>query len=187
MTAEELLGMIQDTPKPLVVAIDGRCASGKSTLAQWLKERTGADVLHMDDFFLRKEQRTKERYAKPGGNVDYERFLSQVLYPLVKGQSYTYQPFDCQTMELCEAEIRQPAEITIVEGSYSMRPELFSYYAITVFLTVTPEKQLERIQKRNPEKLHRFVQEWIPYEELYFKTFDLQNRADGVIDTTDLF
>ena len=32
------------------VAIDGPCASGKTTLARALNERFGGDVLHMDDF-----------------------------------------------------------------------------------------------------------------------------------------
>ena len=39
------------------VAIDGRCAAGKTTLAQALNKRYGYPVVHMDDFFLRPEQR----------------------------------------------------------------------------------------------------------------------------------
>lgn len=35
------------------IAIDGPCASGKTTLARNLNERFGGNVLHMDDFFLR--------------------------------------------------------------------------------------------------------------------------------------
>jgi len=36
----------------MFVAIDGPCASGKTTLARNLSERFGGNVLHMDDFFL---------------------------------------------------------------------------------------------------------------------------------------
>lgn len=43
------------------VAIDGPCASGKTTLAALLQRRFDGNVLHMDDFFLRPEQRTPER------------------------------------------------------------------------------------------------------------------------------
>ena len=32
----------------------------------------------MDDFFLRPQQRTKERLAEAGGNIDRERFLQEV-------------------------------------------------------------------------------------------------------------
>ncbi len=56
------------------VAIDGPCTSGKTTFAAMLNRRFGGNVLHMDDFFLRPEQRTPERFAEPGGNVDRERF-----------------------------------------------------------------------------------------------------------------
>ena len=66
----------------LTVVIEGSSASGKTTLAEMLREIYGCTVFHMDDFFLRPEQRTSDRYAQIGGNVDYERFLYEVLIPL---------------------------------------------------------------------------------------------------------
>ena len=48
----------------IVIAIDGRCASGKTTLANKLAQHFHANVFHMDDYFLRKEQRTKERLSE---------------------------------------------------------------------------------------------------------------------------
>ena len=42
----------------LLVALDGRCAAGKTTLARMLGERYGWPVVHLDHFFLRPEQRT---------------------------------------------------------------------------------------------------------------------------------
>ena len=188
MTEEEkLLQRIRAAEGSLRIAIDGRCASGKSAFAGRLAEAAGGVVLHMDDFFLRPEQRTEERYRTPGGNVDHERFLEQVLLPLSRGEAYLYQPFDCRIMELGKAELRQPSRITVIEGSYSLHPLLKDYYDIRVFLTVQPEKQIERIRERNPEKVQRFIQEWIPYEELYFRSFQVEEQADLVIDTTYLF
>ena len=55
----------------VIVAIDGNCTAGKTTLAGMLEEMYDCSVFHMDDFFLRPEQRTPERYAEIGGNVDY--------------------------------------------------------------------------------------------------------------------
>ena len=60
--------------KPLLIAVEGRCASGKTTLASALQKELGCCVFHMDDFFLRPEQRTRERLLTAGGNIDYERF-----------------------------------------------------------------------------------------------------------------
>ena len=66
----------------VLVAIDGGSASGKTTLGALLQSIYACPVFHMDDFFLRPEQRTPERYAQPGGNVDRERFWQEVLEPL---------------------------------------------------------------------------------------------------------
>ena len=46
---------------PLLIAIDGRCGAGKTTLPQRLQQELGGRVFHMDDFFLRPVQRTAER------------------------------------------------------------------------------------------------------------------------------
>ena len=63
----------------IIAAIDGRCGSGKTTLAAWLMDQFDGNLFHMDDFYLRSEQRTPERLAETGGNVDYERFRRRWL------------------------------------------------------------------------------------------------------------
>ena len=68
------------------IAIEGGSASGKSTLAQYMEDIYTCTVMHMDDFFLQPHQRTPERFAEIGGNVDRERFLNEVLIPLKKGE-----------------------------------------------------------------------------------------------------
>ena len=56
----------------ILVAIDGPCASGKTTLGKRLERQLSASLIHADDFFLPKEKRTAERKAEVGGNIDYE-------------------------------------------------------------------------------------------------------------------
>lgn len=80
---------------PFLIAIDGRCAAGKTTFAEKLSSIMECSVIHMDHFFLRPEQRTKERLAQAGGNVDRERFMEEVLKPLKAGKAFTYRSFDC--------------------------------------------------------------------------------------------
>ena len=53
--------------RPFLVAIDGRCAAGKTTLAGELQAALGCNVVHMDDFYLPFSRRTAERMARPGG------------------------------------------------------------------------------------------------------------------------
>ena len=58
----------------VVVAIDGNSASGKTTLAEELREEFSARVFHCDDYFLQPYQRTEQRLNETGGNFDRERF-----------------------------------------------------------------------------------------------------------------
>ena len=171
----------------VLAAIDGRCGSGKSTLAAVLAERMPVNVFHMDDFYLRPEQRTEERFREPGGNVDYERFEQEVMMPLRKGTAFSYRPFDCRTFTLAEPVEVTPAVVNIIEGSYSCRPTLYSCYDLRIFLTVDPEEQLRRIQKRNgEEKAQMFQKRWIPLEEQYFTQVPVQERCDMTFDTTGM-
>lgn len=70
-----------DRQERVLVAIDGRCGAGKTTLAARLQAELPCRVFHMDDFFLQPYQRTPERLQAPGENVDHERFLQEVLLP----------------------------------------------------------------------------------------------------------
>ena len=169
---------------PFLVAIDGRCGSGKTTLAASLSVRRGWGVAHMDEFFLRPEQRTPERYAEPGGNFDRERFLSEVLKPLRAGDAVRYRPFDCAAMQLREPVFLKPSPVVLLEGSYSCHPLLWGFYDFRVFLTVRPETQAARILRRNgPEKAEIFKTRWIPMEERYFRAFSVPERCDCVLHT----
>ena len=89
----------QTQDRPAIVAIDGRCASGKTTLCSFIEQKTGYTVLHLDHFFLQPHQRTPQRLAQPGGNVDYERFWQQVMVPLRQGVSFSYRPYDCSVQQ----------------------------------------------------------------------------------------
>ena len=139
------------------VAIDGPCTSGKTTLATVLQRHFGGNVLHMDDFFLRPEQRTPERFAEPGGNVDRERFEDEVLAPLAAGKIAQYRPWDCHTGDFAASRNVEPARLTIVEGSYSMHPALRGYYDLMICLTIDSGEQLRRLEARNPRMLQRFI------------------------------
>ena len=165
------------------VAIDGPCTSGKTTLATVLQRRFGGNVLHMDDFFLRPEQRTPERFAEPGGNVDRERFEDEVLAPLAAGKIAQYRPWDCHTGDFAASHNVEPARLTIVEGSYSMHPALRGYYDLMICLMIDSGEQLRRLEARNPRMLQRFIDEWIPLENRYFEQTGTRAIANMVVDT----
>ncbi len=165
-----------------VVAIDGRAASGKSSLALALSQATGAGVVCMDDFFLPLEKRTPQRLSTPGGNVDYERFVAEVLPHLRSPESFTYPRFDCSVMAINGGREVAASPWRIVEGSYAHHPELGDYMDIRVFRTVEPREQTRRILARNGKAmLRRFENDWIPMEEKYFSHFGIEEKADIMI------
>ena len=163
----------------VIVALEGRCASGKSTLAAKLSQAYGWSVIHMDDFFLRSAQRTPERYQEPGGNIDYERFAEEVMLPLRRGELREYRPFDCREMRLGEPVRFVPSPVIIVEGAYSCHPALRDFMDVKAFLNVRPDTQMERIMQRNgPDAARKFRNTWIPLEETYIQAFDVENRCE---------
>ena len=161
----------------VIVAIDGKCTSGKTTLAFKLAEIYDCNVFHMDDFFLRPEQRTPDRFTEVGGNVDYERFQEEVLLPLKSGKAFSYRPFDCSTFTLAAPVAVAPKRLNIIEGTYSHHPYFGNPYDLKILLTVDEETQRKRILER-PVFLHkRFFVEWIPMENRYFDGFAISANS----------
>lgn len=163
----------------VILAVEGGSASGKTTLSEILTNLYDCSVFHMDDFFLRPEQRTPERYAEVGGNIDRERFLEEVLTPLCKGKFINYRRFDCSTMKFKEPIRITPKKLIVIEGAYSMHPEFTEYYNLSVFLDVSPKLQKERILKRNDlHEAKKFFEEWIPLETVYFSETKAPKRCN---------
>ena len=170
---------------PPLVAIDGPCGGGKTSLADYLQSRyPGAQVFHMDDFFLQPSMRTSQRLALPGGNVDHERFLAEVLAPLAKGIDFIYHIYSCRDNTL-SPKTAGAAPLHIIEGSYSLHPSLQDYYDIKVFLDIDEQEQAERILKREGRRADRFFKEWIPMENLYFESCKVRECSDFLLSKND--
>lgn len=158
-----------------VLVIDGDCAAGKTTLAARLAARCGCGVIHMDDFFLPKHLRTPERLQEPGGNVDYERFLTEIIQPLSKNEAFTYGALNCADFTVSKIAVAKTS-CMIVEGSYALHPRFLDAYrrmgAILYFLRIPAGEQLLRLQKREDEaSLRLFAERWIPMEKRYQAAF----------------
>ena len=176
---ERVIELIESGVK--IIAIDGRCASGKSTLTEDVKRVMDINVVRMDDFFLPLSLRTPERFALPGGNVHYERFIDEVIKGFENGGDFSYRVFSCSKMDY-DGERRIDSSLpTIVEGSYALHPSFPSYWEKAFFLDVDKEEQLKRLEKRCPEKLEDFKNKWIPLEEAYFSSFSFPSKADEIL------
>ncbi len=164
-----------------IIAIDGRAAAGKSTLANALSEILYAPVIHMDDFFLPFDKRTVERLSEIGGNVDYERFNEEIIPRLRDGYPFSYKCFDCSTGTMNQDVFVDKSDIKIIEGSYSSHPEFGSYYDLLIFKDVAKDEQIRRLEKRNPDKLEDFINKWIVMENKYFAHYCIKEKADIIL------
>ena len=154
-----------------VVSIDGRCASGKTTLANELCKELDATIVSMDDFFLPPSLRSQARFNEAGGNIHYERFAEEVLPFLASGEAFSYNIFDCRVMDYNGKREVPASPWRIVEGTYSHHPFFGDYADFKFFLSVDAQEQKERILRRNgADMLKMFVDKWIPLEEEYFKS-----------------
>ncbi len=165
----------------LLIAIEGSCASGKTTLSKCFEEKFDCNIIHMDDFFLPFEKRSEERMKEIGGNIDYERFFNEVVSNIKNDVSFSYGKFSCSEGKINETIELIPKKLTVIEGVYSMHPKFGDAYDLKIFIDIDEETQLKRLKNRSPEKLERFIKEWIPMENSYFEKFGIKEKCDIVL------
>lgn len=166
-----------------LVALDGPCATGKTTLGGVLSLLYQCPLFHMDDFYLPPERKTAQRLAEPGGNVDAERFFTEVLSPLSRGETVRYRPYRCQSGTLGPELVVPPTPLAVVEGVYSLRPDLEPYYHVKCFLEIPWSTRRARLLNRNgAEGLERFEKLWIPLEDAYFHAFPIRECCNVVLE-----
>lgn len=171
----------------VIVAIDGRCGSGKTGLAGLISELFQCAVIHMDDFYLPVEQREENWREVPAGNMDLERVRAEALLPVREGKPLTYRAYDCQRGMFLPAVFSPPESLTIVEGSYSLHPLLRPCYDGAIFLTCSRQEQERRLRDREGDYFPAFQSIWMPLEERYFKDCAVEESASLVVDTTTFF
>lgn len=170
-----------------VIAIDGRCCSGKTTFAQKLKSLFNCTVIQIDDFFLPKHIQNKKPPGEIAGNIDKERFIYEVIQPLTKNKSITYHRYDCALDVFTEKVHVLPTKLIVIEGVYSLYPEFSSIYDYSIFMDVNQDVQLNRLLKREgKEKTKIFVAKWLPREERYYQTYSPHLSCDYYLDTSNL-
>ena len=72
--------LLANAAAPVVLALDGRCGSGKTTMAAALAEQfPDSIVLHTDDFYLPPADRVPGWEQTPCANMDFARLRDEVL------------------------------------------------------------------------------------------------------------
>ncbi|MBQ8236226.1 MAG: hypothetical protein IJZ37_06060 [Clostridia bacterium] len=163
-----------------VLAIDGRCGAGKSTLAKELAKQTCAALICADDFFIPIKERSAPGFS-PSINLDEERFAKEVLIPLSRAQDLCYGIFDCQTQTIREYASVPAGSSVIIEGSYTLYPPFRFAYTHTLFLEISQKEQRRRLLLREGAGAQAFFERWIPLEEGYFMKYSLPRDEDFLL------
>lgn len=170
--------------RPILIALDGRCGSGKTTLAaQLARQFPGSITLHTDDYYLPPAQRVPGWETLPCANMDLERLRAEVLVPARAGQAFSTRAYSCRQGAYLPPVSFPPAPLVLIEGSYSHHPTLASYYDLRVFVTCSKAEQARRLRAREGARYPAFAQRWIPLEEGYFAKYSIEESADLILDT----
>ena len=104
VSPEELSGLITARLKQqptVLVALDGRCGSGKTTLAAQLAERFPQSItLHTDDFYLPPPQRVTGWERIPCANMHLERLRAEAVAPTRAGRAVCYKAYSLSLIHI---------------------------------------------------------------------------------------
>ena len=161
--------------RPCVIAIDGPSGAGKSTLAAALTLCTPATVIESDDFYSPHlaglDERAREEMSDADAAaciIDWRRLRDEVLLPLSQRRAARYAPFDWDVYDGSSGPPKTVgvADVVIVDGVYSARPELADLVDVRVLLEVPAEVRARRLaERRDAADLVRF---WDRAEQYYF-------------------
>lgn len=181
---QKIFGAIQDlleTKDKVVVAIEGRSASGKTQVAEYIKSKIDCNVFCMDDFCLSDEQRKEKE--RGFANVDIPRFRHEVIGGLQKQTPFDYDKFNCKQNVYSKFVVTEQKPLNIVEGTYSCCNELCDCYDLKIFLQVDSVTQKLRLAEREP---FENMEQWLSWEDDYFEKQDPEQTCDIVCTATSL-
>jgi uridine kinase len=184
-TADRIAESRASLTRPIIAAIDGRSGVGKSTFAKQLGGTTGATVIDGDDFYAGGVGLAGDApEARSARCIDWRR-QRDVLGALRIGRAANYHAFDWEAFDgrLSPAltEIG-PANVIILEGVYSGRPELSDLLDLRILLRAPDDVRLARLLAREGT-IGSWERQWHEAEDWYFGHLAKPDVFDLVIDT----
>lgn len=175
-------------PDPLLLAVDGPSGAGTSTLGRAVTERLAATLVCGDDFYADLPEAERWSLTAEQGlerYFDWRRLREQALLPLAHRQPASYRPFDWRMgAGLAEDEVvLPPADVVVVEGVYTARPELRDLYGLTVLVRTPADVRRSRLVARGHHNQHWWSR-WDAAERLYFATVCTPDAVDLVVPGT---
>lgn len=182
MTVQEIAKAIvsKSNDRLVLIAIEGFGGSGKTTLAEQLKNTlVSAYVVNIDDFIV-KEKLTEPSWDK--GAFDRVRLEREVLMPATTNQPIQYEELIWETNMLSEPKKVPSVEYLIVEGISSYHPDIAHYYDYKIWVDTPIEIAKERGHARDGSNEN--AQHWDLWAEndlAYKQKHHPEQQADFII------
>jgi uridine kinase len=160
---------------PLLVALDGRSGAGKSTLAASVAARLpSCVVIGGDDFYAGgtpQQWDTRSAAEKVAMVIDWTR-QRPVLSELKDQRTASWHGYDWEAFDGrldVQATVCDPADVVILEGAYSARPELADLLDLRVLLATDDAVRHERLGRREGWFYRdQWFSRWSEAEDYYF-------------------
>lgn len=170
-TYEVLLTELIPLPnkRPLLIAVDGRPCSGKTTLTAQLEKSLQAQVMYLDEFFIPQRQWPQDRTPIfPFFYFRYHEFLDGVK-ALAAGKKFRYRTYDWQIDDISMQEkCIDPSQVVIIEGVSALNQEIASVYFKKIWVASDQDTELEEIKKReHGNNLDLWMNIYLPSVDLY--------------------
>jgi uridine kinase len=189
---DELIGEIRrrmvGRAAPLLVALDGRSGTGKSTLAALLADRLGATVVEGDDFYpggSDADWDARSPAEKAALVIDWRRMRADALEPLLAGRPAAWHPFDFAAGEGLAAHTvtRAPAPVIVLDGVYSARPELADLVDLAILVEAADDRVRRQrlLAREGAPYMAAWHRRWDAAEDYYFTHVRPRSSFDRII------
>ena len=155
----------------VLVAIDGRSCSGKTTLASDLEAALGATVVHLEYLY----------HGWNGLAAGVETAVSAVLQPMSRGDVAMVPQWDWYLGGWAEPMEVPVPKVLILEGVGAASSAVREYASFTIWLEVPESDRRSRAQARDWDTFADHWDQWAVQEDALFSAEGLPEQADLVL------